>query len=392
MPKLYLDNASTTYPKPACVPEAMTAFMTGIGCNVNRSSYSTAYDAEEMVFDTRDRLNRFFNGPDPANVVFTKNVTESLNVILKGLLKRSDHVLVSAMEHNAVMRPLTQLKDHGVSFTRIPCRIDGSLMTESMNALLKPETKAIVMTGASNVCGTLMPLEEVGRFCHDHHLFFILDSAQIAGVIPLDMDKLHIDALAFTGHKGLLGPQGIGGFLLKQDLVAEIEPLIAGGTGSYSHTEEMPAIMPDRFESGTLNLPGIAGLKASLEFLETTGCDTIFRHEMQLTDRFLKGLTPLITSGSINLCGKPTAEGRTGVVSLQLAGFDQAEAAFTLDTVYGIQTRVGLHCAPSAHKTLQTFPEGTIRFSFGYTNTAQDIDTALEALHDLLKKGNHHGF
>ena len=387
MKTIYLDNASTSYPKPACVIESMTAFMTGLGCNVNRSSYSTAYEAEELVYETREALCRFFGGPDARNVVFTKNVTESLNMLIKGLLKPGDHVLVSSMEHNAVMRPLVQLASRGVTFSRIPCDETGALITAAMAGLLTEKTRAVIMTGASNVCGTLMPIRQVGAFCREHGLFFILDSAQIAGLLPIDMAGLGIDGLAFTGHKGLLGPQGIGGFVISDALRAVTEPLISGGTGSFSHTEDLPPVMPDRFEAGTLNLPGIAGLRASLDFITEKDPSALIRHEMALTERFLKGLAPLIEAGDIRLVGKPGPEGRIGVVSLQMTGLDQARAAYELDRDFGIQTRVGLHCAPSAHKTLGTFPEGTIRFSFGYSNTEEETDAALSALFCLCGKG-----
>ena len=271
MERIYLDNASTSFPKAPGVAEAMYDYVKNCGCNVSRGGYDEAYQAEEQVLDTRQRLTRLFHGPDCRNVVFTKNITESLNVLLKGLLRSGDHVLVSAMEHNAVMRPVVQLAGRGVAFDRIPCGADGSLRMEEAEKLLRPETKAVVMLHGSNVCGTLMPAEKMGAFCRRHGLVFILDTAQTAGVFPIDMEAMHIDALAFTGHKGLLGPQGIGGFLLRPELVGRIEPLLSGGTGSVSHLEEVPAFMPDRFEAGTLNLPGIMGLHAALVWLEQSG-------------------------------------------------------------------------------------------------------------------------
>ena len=385
---IYLDNAATSFPKPAVVPSAMTDFMTKVGVNIGRGSYREAYDAGAMVFDVRDRLCRFFGGEDPACVVFTMNVTMSLNMLIKGLLKPGDHVLVSSMEHNAVMRPLVQLAEAGVSFTRIPCREDGSMpVTEGapeLTAYLKPNTKAVIMTHASNVCGTVLPARDVGLFCKKNGLVFILDTAQTAGVLPINMKEMNIDALAFTGHKGLLGPQGIGGFIIRRELAGRLTPLIAGGTGSISHTEEMPGFMPDRFESGTLNLPGIAGLGAGLRFVEEKGLSAIADHERALTGLFLKGLEPLEAAHRLRIVGKKTLEGRTGVVSILPLTTDPAMAAARLDEEFGIRTRVGLHCAPSAHKTLGTFPEGTIRFSFGIFNTPEDVDTALDALRTIL--------
>lgn len=384
MDAIYLDNASTTFPKPKAVPEAMYRYMTSSGSNINRGCYDRAYAVEELVYETRQRLCSLFGGEDCRNVAFTKNVTESLNVILKGLLKPGDHVLVSSMEHNAVMRPLVQLEKQGISFSRIPCRRDGSLILEEMAPLVKKETRAVVMTHASNVCGTMMPYEQVGAFCRERGLLFIADTAQTAGVWPLDMERMKIDALAFTGHKGLLGPQGIGGFLLSEKLLPQMESLIAGGTGSISHTEVMPDFMPDRFEAGTMNLPGIVGLHAGLGWIRETGMERIRSHELALTRQFLEGLRTMDPyEKRLRVVGKKDTEGRTGVVSVQTVRRELAQTAYELDVQYGIMTRVGLHCAPSAHQTLGTFPTGTIRFSFGWWNTREEAALALQALDEL---------
>lgn len=385
MERIYLDNASTTFPKPQVVPDAMYRFMTQVGSNINRGCYEQAYKTEELVYETRERLCRMFGGDDCRNVVFTRNITESMNVLLKGYFKSGDHIIVSSMEHNAVMRPLQQLTGHGITFTRVPCQPDGSLDAADLKSCLKPNTRAVVMTHASNVCGTLLPLREVGSFCRRHSLKFFVDSAQTAGVWPIDMEEMQIDALAFTGHKGLLGPQGIGGFLLKQDMVPLIEPLISGGTGSISHTEDIPKFMPDRFEAGTLNLPGIIGLHAGITWLENTGMDAIREHELSLTRRFLDGLAAIDPdSRRLRIAGRSDCTMRTGVVSIQTLAKDPARIAFQLDDTYGIMTRVGLHCAPSAHQTLSTFPTGTIRFSFGWNNTEAEVDLALNALKEIL--------
>lgn len=384
MDAIYLDNASTTFPKPKAVPEAMYHYMTRSGSNINRGCYDRAYAVEELVYETRQMLCSLFGGEDCRNVAFTKNVTESLNVILKGLLKPGDHVLVSSMEHNAVMRPLVQLEKQGISFSRIPCRRDGSLILEEMAPLVKKETRAVVMTHASNVCGTMMPYEQVGAFCRERGLLFIADTAQTAGVWPLDMEHMKIDALAFTGHKGLLGPQGIGGFLLGEKLLPQMESLIAGGTGSISHTEVMPDFMPDRFEAGTMNLPGIVGLHAGLVWIRETGMEQIRSHELALTRQFLEGLKSMDPyEKRLRVVGKKDTEGRTGVVSVQTVRRELAQTAYELDVQYGIMTRVGLHCAPSAHQTLGTFPTGTIRFSFGWWNTREEAALALQALDEL---------
>ena len=387
MRQIYLDNGSTTFPKPPAVAEAVYRYLTESGSNIGRGNYSRAYAVEDQIFETRELLCTLFHGPDCRNVIFTKNVTESLNVILKGLLRPGEHVLTSSMEHNAVMRPLTQLTKRGVTFSRVPCAADGRLRLEAMEGLVRENTRAVVMTHASNVCGTVLPIAAVGDFCQRHGLLFIVDSAQSAGVLPIDMEAMHIDALAFTGHKGLLGPQGTGGFVLGERIVPHLEPLLSGGTGSLSHTEEVPDFLPDRFEAGTMNLPGLLGLRAALLWLEETGREHILRHELDLTERFLQGLAPLEAAGRLRVLGPRGREGRTGVVSLQTLTQDPAQAAFRLDQEFGIQTRVGLHCAPAAHRTLGTFPTGTIRFSPGWWNTEEDVAAALAALEEILREG-----
>ena len=400
--KIYLDNAATSFPKPEEVPMAVYDYMTKLGTNVNRGGYATAYDTESVVFECRELIGALFHAPDYKNVVFTRNITESMNVVLKGLLHSGDHVIVSSMEHNAVMRPIRQLEKKGVSFTRVQCESDGSLKPEKLSSCLRPDTKAVVMTHASNVFGTMLPIEEVGNFCKENGLVFILDSAQTAGVFPIDMEKMHIDILCFTGHKGLLGPQGIGGFILRDELVLKIEPLISGGTGSLSNVETVPEFMPDRFEAGTPNLPGIFGLHAALNWLRKLGekslseettehcfsaaLEKIREHELHLTEEFLTLLEPLEKEGKLKIIGKKDTEMRTGVVSIQTLTRELSDTAFQLDTRYGIMTRVGLHCAPSAHKTMGTYPTGTIRFSFGFANTDKEVKLAIDALKELLEE------
>lgn len=381
--QIYLDNASTTFPKPEQVSKAVYEYMTTSGCNINRGSYDNAYKTEEIILDTRQLLCDLFNGPDCKNVVFTKNITESLNFILKGYLKSGDHVLVSEMEHNAIMRPLTQLTNSGISFTRIPCDNKGQLVLDNLDKFVNESTKMLIITHASNVCGTVMPLEALGDFCKKHDLLFIVDTAQTAGILNIDMKKMNIDALAFTGHKGLLGPQGTGGFIITDRLINAIEPLISGGSGSISHLEEIPTFMPDRFEAGTPNIPGIIGLYQGLLFIKETGINNILSHELELTKIFLEGLEKLENLGDIKIIGKKNTDMRVGVVSIQTLKTDMASAAFMLDDKYHIMTRVGMHCAPSAHKALGTYPEGTLRFSFGWWNTKEDVQKALTALEEI---------
>lgn len=394
MQQIYLDNASTTFPKPQVVADAVYQYITHAGTNISRGTCATS--SESLVYTTRELLCDFFGAEDSKNVIFTKNVTESLNIIIKGLLRSGDHVLVSAMEHNAVMRPLQQIGSElttdnapadAITFSRIPCDAKGALLLDALSQLMRPNTRAIIMTHASNVCGTVQPLEQIGSFCQKHGLRFIVDSAQSAGILPLNMQQLHIDALAFTGHKGLLAPQGIGGLLLRENIIDEITPLIVGGTGSLSHTERTPRFLPDKFEAGTLNLPGIAGLQAALVWLRQQGLEKICTHELTLTQQLLDGLRRLEAQGLLRIVGKKDCNERLGVVSIATEKMDIAELAFILADKYAIATRVGLHCAPHAHKTLGTYPTGTLRFSFGWHNTAAEVSVALHALKEVLSHG-----
>lgn len=411
MERIYLDQASTSFPKAPGTAQAMMDYLTMNGVNVNRGCYSSAYSAEEVIYETRQLLAELFHFSKCKNVIFTPNITTSLNFILKGFLKPGDHILVSAMEHNAVMRPVVQLSSHGVTFDRIPCRKDGSMIVEQVEGLIKPKTKALVTLHASNVCGTRMPLDVLGEICQKHHLFFIVDSAQTAGIVPIDMKRSHIDALAFTGHKGLRGPQGTGGFLVTQELAEQMEPLISGGTGSVSHTEDIPHFLPDRFESGTPNLPGIYGLHAALLYLKampenplvpgtmssTTSkppapgtmlshMQILYEKELSLTRYFLDRLLALDDTGRhIRIIGKKSLTDRNAVISIQTPGIDMSQVAWQLDSEYGVMTRVGLHCAPNAHKTLGTYPTGTIRFSFGPENTTEELDAAVYGLKKILE-------
>ncbi len=381
MQAIYLDNASTAYPKAPPVADAVRDYILNTGCNIGRGEYSKAYSAAEMVLETREMLCELFHFSHPANVVFTMNITQSLNFLLKGLLHTGDHILVSAMEHNAVMRPLTQLLKQGVSFTRIPCNRDGELCTQALDAMVQPNTRAVVVLHASNVCGTLMPLEQLGAFCRRHGLYFLLDSAQTAGVFEINMQALHLDALAFTGHKSLLGPQGIGGFLVSPELSGKLTPLITGGTGSASDKEETPDFLPDRFEAGTLNLPGIAGLNAALKYLRRAGMDGIRAHEQELSALLQEGIAEI---PCVRIVGIPQPQCRAPIVSVDFTGYDNAEIAYLLDSEFGVMTRCGLHCAPNAHKTLGTFPQGTVRFSAGFANTRQEVLDTLSAVKKAL--------
>lgn len=381
MRKVYLDNGSTSFPKAPGVAEAMSHFITEVGCNISRGGYETAYDLGDTIFETRSMLCRMFNFSEEKYVVFTPSVTYSLNFVIKGLLKSGDHVIMSSMEHNAVARPCQSLKDFGVEVTIVPCDRDGVLDIDAFKNSFKENTKLVVMSHASNVCGTVLDAEEVGKICKEKGVFFALDAAQSAGVINIDFEKFNLSALCLTGHKGLLGPQGTGVLLLRHELAEALDPVISGGTGSASHLLTMPEFMPDKFEAGTLNLPGIIGLNASLEYIHRVGIDTIFETEKQLAQLFIDEIDKL---PNVKIIGVRDWNKRVGTVSLDFESIDNAEVSFILDSEYGIMTRCGLHCAPLAHQTLSTYPQGTVRFAFGHKNTEEDVEYAVSAIRKIL--------
>ena len=378
---IYLDNGSTAFPKAPGVGEAMADFICRVGVNIGRGGYGAAYDTAETVLEVRERVCRLFGFDRPENVIFTGGVTASLNLLLKGLLRSGDRVLATSMEHNAVLRPRAQLAQEGVETELLLCGADGSLDLARLEDALRRRPRALVMTHASNVCGTVLPVREAAELCRRYGAFCILDSAQTAGKIPILMGEWGLDAVAFAGHKGLLGPQGIGGFLVTQELAAEMQPLLAGGTGSQSHLETMPDFLPDRFEAGTLNLPGIFGLRASLHYLESAGIRQIHQTEMEYTGRLLAGLAEI---PRVRVAGKAGTEGRMAVVSVDFPGMDNAQAAYELES-RGILTRCGLHCAPRAHRTLGTYPGGTVRLTPGHTTAEAEIDRTLEAVREIAE-------
>ena len=381
MKDIYFDNSSTSFPKAPNVGRAMGEFIENGAFNINRGSYEGAYEAGSAVLDTREMLKDLFNAPDSKNVVFTPSVTYSLNYFIKGFLKPNDHVLVTSVEHNAVMRPLVQMKELGLEFDVVPCDEEGSITADDFRKYIKENTKAIITTHASNVCGTIIPIEEIGALCKEKGLVYAVDTAQTAGILNIDMQKANIDFLAFTGHKGLLGPQGIGGFISSDKLEGLIYPIISGGTGSLSDLEEMPDFLPDRFESGTLNLPGIIGLHQALVYLKEAGIDNMRNEKMEITKYFLDKVKEI---EGAKVAGKKTVEGRLGVVSIDFEGFDNSIVSFYLSSKYKIMTRVGMHCAPRAHQTLNTFPQGTVRFSFSHFNTKEEVDICIDAIKTIL--------
>ena len=376
MKTTYLDNAATSFPKPEGVSSAMKTYMDTVGATINRSVYGAAQDAGLVTLLLRESLKKFFHFPDPVtHVILTPGATAGLNMVIKGYLKPGDHCIVSSMEHNAVMRPLLQLQ--GVEYDRIQANREGLINPADAENLIKPNTKLLIMAHGSNVCGAVQDAAAVGEICKKHGIAFALDVAQTAGHIDIDFEKWGLSALVAPGHKGLLGPSGIGVMLLSDKFAKELDPLIAGGTGSASDSEYLPDYLPDRFESGTPNLPGIYGLEASMRFLQQEGLEKLHAHEMALTRRFLEGVARI--PGAV-VCGPQGLENRVGVISLDFPGQDNAEVAYRLEMDHGILIRCGLHCAPSAHKSLDTFPRGTVRFSLGFASTEEDVDPALAAI------------
>ena len=380
MHTIYLDNAATSFPKPPAVGARMREYVDEVGASVNRGSYEAAQQAELVTLRLRQRLCALFGFADPSHVILTPGNTWGLNMLLLGALRPDDHVLVSAMEHNAVMRPLTQLTKHGVAFDRIPCDAEGRLQIGRIEAMLRPNTRLVLLAHASNVSGTVQDAAAVGEICAACGIPFALDAAQTAGHIPLDFAALHLSALSVPAHKGLMGPQGTGALLLRPDFAKTLEPLVSGGTGSVSDSEDIPLYLPDRFEPGTPNLPGIYGWEAALDYLEGVTVEAVAAHDRALSARLLGGLRDI---PGVSLIGPDTTEGRVGVFSLDFPGKDNAEIAARLEEDFGILTRCGLHCAPSAHRTLGTFPRGTVRLSLGWFNTEADIDRALQAVKAL---------
>jgi len=380
MRKVYVDNGSTSFPKAPGVSDAIKDFLDNRGCNIGRGSYSDSYNAAMEVLDTRQMLADMFCAARPQEVIFTPSATYSLNILLQGLLKKGDHVITTSMEHNAVMRPLHSLSQMGIAYDIAPCGCDGSLQANDIIPLIRKETKVVVMSHASNVCGTVLPIESVAEICQSRGIRLIVDAAQTAGVLDIANGA---DALAFAGHKGLLGPQGIGGFIIKKELAEQITPLVVGGTGSLSDEIEYPNFLPDKFEAGTMNIPGILGLKKAIEYINSQGMSTMYEKEMALTAAFISKICDI---GGVRIIGKSDITGRVAVVSLDFPKKDNAIIAAMLDEDYGIMTRCGLHCAPFAHKTLGTFPYGTVRFSFGYFNTMDEVEYILQSINEILKK------
>lgn len=384
---VYLDNAATSWPKPPAVAAAMTRWLDEVGGNPGRSGHRRSIEAGRLVESAREAVAALFGLGDPLRVAFSANATESLNLALFGLLRPGDHVVTSSMEHNSVMRPLRELERNGVRLTVVDCALDGCLDSRHIAAAIRRETRLIALTHASNVAGTLLPIAEVGKMVRDTRrsdLLLLVDCAATAGAVPIDIDDDAIDLLAFTGHKALLGPPGTGGLLIGERVDAStIRPLTRGGTGSYSSFEEQPSFLPDAFESGTLNAVGLAGLEAGIRWIQERRIDAIRQRHAALTHRLIHGLRAI---PGVVLYGPADAGRQIDTVSFNIAGLSPSQAGFELDDKFDVQCRVGLHCAPSAHRTIGSFPQGTIRFAPGIFTTDDELDHALDAVEALAAK------
>ncbi len=377
---IYLDNAATSRRKPQEVIDAVVFAMTSLG-NAGRGTTEAALDAARTIYGARDKIAGFFGVKNPKQVVFTANSTESLNIAIHGLIKPGDHVISSVMEHNSVLRPLYEREEAGAELTLIECDEKGRLLTDDIEGNIRDNTRAIVLTHGSNLTGNVNDIERVGRIAKAHGLLFIVDASQTAGVLPIDVEKMNIDVLCFTGHKSLLGPQGTGGMCVREGL--EIAPLKRGGSGVDTYNHRHPSEMPTALEAGTLNGHGIAGLSAAIDFIEKTGIDEIREKEQSLMKRFVEGVRDI---PGVKLYGDFDAEVRCPVVALNIGNADSSEISDILSMDYDIATRPGAHCAPEMHESLGTVDQGAVRFSMSYFNTGEEIDAAIRAVREISEE------
>jgi cysteine desulfurase family protein len=384
---IYFDNAATSWPKPPAVLDAMSHFMAEVGANPGRSAHLLSIEAGRMVYETREILAQLFHLPDPLRVVFGLNATEALNLALWGILRPGDRVLTTSMEHNSVMRPLRALEgERSVGVDVVRCSPEGFLDPADLESAIKPDTRMIVLNHGSNVVGSVLPVADAGHIARGHDLLFLVDAAQTAGAYPLDMEVMQIDLLAFTGHKALFGPQGTGGLCIGERVAeSQIRPLKQGGTGSRSEREEQPEFLPDMCESGTTNAVGLAGLGAGVEYVMQEGVERIRAHEVALTRQLLAGLLEI---PGLTVYGGHDPELQTATVSFNIEGLAPSDVGLLLDERYGIMSRVGLHCAPAAHRTIGTFPAGTVRFGLSCFNTAEEVQSAIGAVREIAERGS----
>lgn len=379
--KVYLDNGSTSFPKPKVVADSIYNYLTNVGGNPGRSNHSNALQANRSLYITREEICGLFNYDKPENVIFTNNITSSLNILLNGVIKPGDHVITSSMEHNSVIRPLYNLKTLlNIELDIVNANTLGIIDVTDIEKLIKPNTKLLVMTHASNVTGSIQPIKQIGDLCKKHGIFFILDSAQSAGVLDIDFKDLSLSALAFTGHKSLLGPQGIGGFIIDDKLNEICNPLLLGGTGSLSHSLTQPDFLPDKFESGTLNIPGIIGLCEAIKFIKSEGLNTIYEHNSYLRSYLIAGI---LNIPNYKISGALDKKHGISCVSITHSKLDISELSYILESDFNISNRSGLHCAPLAHKTIGTYPNGTVRLSLGYFNTLEEIKYTIDSLNKI---------
>ncbi len=376
---IYLDNAATTMHKPQEVIDAVVTAMGSMG-NAGRGAHAASLGASRTVFETRERLANFFHAENPKQIVFTGNSTESLNIALKGTLNPGDHVISTVLEHNSVLRPLYALEEQGVEVTLLNSNLQGMIDYDDFEKAVKDNTRMIVCTHGSNLTGNLLDIKRIGKIAKKHGLLFVVDASQTAGVFPIDVQEMQIDILCFTGHKGLLGPQGTGGMYVREGLV--VRPLKVGGSGVQTYNKKHPAEMPTALEAGTLNGHGIAGLDAAIGYLEKEGIDNIRAREQELMWKFYNGVKDI---PSVKVYGDFSGAERCAVVSLNIGEYDSSEVSDELLMTYGISTRAGGHCAPLMHEALGTVEQGAVRFSFSHYNTDEEVETAIRAVKELAE-------
>lgn len=377
---IYMDNAATTLPKPPRVAEAMVKALDSLG-NAGRGVTDASLDAARVIYDTREKLCSLFNGKNPKQVVFTNNSTESLNIAIQGLIGPGDHVITTVLEHNSVLRPLFEREEAGASLTILSCDEAGNISYEEMEKAITPRTKAIVCTHGSNLTGNLVDIERVGKIAKEHEILFIVDASQTAGVYPIDIQKMNIDVLCFTGHKSLYGPQGTGGMYVREGL--QIRPLKRGGSGVDTYNKHHPEQMPTALEAGTLNGHGIAGWNAALTYIEEKGIDAIREKALENMWAFYEGVRNI---PGITVYGDFTTKERCPIVTLNLGEYDSGEVSDELLMTYGISTRSGGHCAPLMHRALGNVEQGAVRFSFSHFNTMEEVETAIRAMKELAEE------
>ena len=377
---IYLDNAATTMQKPEEVIEAVVQAMHSMG-NAGRGAHSASLEASRTIYDTRELLCRFFGGTDPRRLVFTSNSTESLNIAIKGLFEPGDHVITTMLEHNSVLRPLYEMEKRGVELTIIPADKKGVIDYNDIEKAIRPNTKAVVCTHGSNLTGNLVDIERIGKITRKNGLLLVVDASQTAGVFPIDVEKMQIDVLCFTGHKGLLGPQGTGGMYVREGI--QIRPLKSGGSGVQTYSKSHPAEMPTALEAGTMNGHGIAGLHAAVEYIQRTGIDQIRKREQECMKRFYEGV---IQVPGVKVYGDFDDMNRCAIVSLNIGDYDSSEVSDELLTEYRISTRPGAHCAPLMHEALGPVEQGAVRFSFSHFTTDEEVDTAIKAIRELAEE------